>query len=171
MKGYVQVYTGNGKGKTTAAFGQALRSAGAGLRVFIAQFVKGTEYSEHRAMERFSDLITLKQYGRDCFINQEPTDKDILAAKQGYDDVAQIIRSGDYQMVILDEANIAVHYNLFSAQDLVALIDMKPKDLELVITGRYADPLVLEKADLVTEMLEVKHYYHKGIAARKGIEK
>ena len=164
MKGYVQVYTGNGKGKTTAAFGQALRAAGAGLRVFIAQFVKGMEYSEHKAIERFSDLITLKQYGRDCFINKEPTDKDIYAAKQGYDDVAEIIRSGDYQMVILDEANIAVH-------DLIALIDMKPEDVELVITGRYADPMVLEKADLVTEMLEVRHYYHKGIAARKGIEK
>ena len=100
MKGYVQVYTGNGKGKTTAAFGQALRAAGAGLRVFIAQFVKGMEYSEHKAIERFSDLITLKQYGRDCFINKEPTDKDIYAAKQGYDDVAEIIRSGDYQMLI-----------------------------------------------------------------------
>jgi cob(I)alamin adenosyltransferase len=171
MKGYVQVYTGNGKGKTTAAFGQALRAAGAGLRVFIAQFVKGTKYSEHKAMERFSDLITIKQYGRDCFINQAPTDKDIHAARQGYDDVAEIIRSGHYQMVILDEANIAVYYKLFSAHDLVALIDMKPEDLELVITGRYADPMVLEKADLVTEMLEVRHYYHRGVAARKGIEK
>ena len=171
MKGYVQVYTGNGKGKTTAAFGQALRAAGAGLRVYIAQFVKGMEYSEHKAMERFSDLITIKQYGRDCFINQEPNEKDIQAAKQGYDDVAEIMRSGNYQMVILDEANIAVHYKLFSAQDLVALMDMKPKNLELVITGRYADPMVLEKADLVTEMLEVKHYYHEGVVARKGIEK
>lgn len=171
MKGYVQVYTGNGKGKTTAAFGQALRAAGAGFRVFIAQFVKGTEYSEHKAIERFSDLITIKQYGRDCFINQAPTDRDIRAAKQGYDDVTGVILSGDYQMVILDEANIAVHYNLFSAHDLVALIDMKPDDLELVITGRYADPMVLEKADLVTEMLEVKHYYQNGVAARKGIEK
>lgn len=171
MKGYVQVYTGNGKGKTTAAFGQALRAAGAGLRVFIAQFVKGMEYSEHKAMERFSDLITLKQYGRDCFINQAPTEEDIRAAKQGYDDVAEIIRSGDYQMVILDEANIAVHYNLFSARDLVALINMKPQDLELVITGRDADPMVLEKADLVTEMVEIKHYFQNGIGARKGIEK
>ena len=171
MKGYIQVYTGNGKGKTTAAFGQALRAAGAGFRVFIAQFLKGSEYSEHKAMERLSDFITIKQYGRDCFINQEPTEKDIRAAKQGYDDVIEIIRSGDYQMVILDEANIAVYYNLFSAHDLVALIDMKPEDMELVITGRYADPMVLEKADLVTEMLEVKHYYHNGIGARKGIEK
>ena len=171
MKGYVQVYTGNGKGKTTAAFGQALRAAGAGHHVFIGQFVKGMEYSEHKAIERFSDLITLRRYGRDCFINRAPTDKDVYAAKQGYDDVAEIMRSGDYQMVILDEANIAVYYNLFSAHDLVALIDMKPEDLELVITGRYADPMVLEKADLITEMLEVRHYYHKGIPARKGVEK
>jgi cob(I)alamin adenosyltransferase len=164
------VYTGNGKGKTTAAFGQALRAAGAGLRVFIAQFVKGMEYSELKAIERFSDLITLRQYGLDCFINGAPTDKDVQAAKQGYDDVAEIIRSGNYQMVILDEANIAVYYNLFSADDLAALIDMKPKDVELIITGRYAATEILKKADLVTEMLEVKHYYHQGIMARKGIE-
>ena len=110
MKGYVQVYTGNGKGKTTAAFGQALRAAGAGLRVYIAQFVKGMEYSEHKAMERFSDLITIKQYGRNCFINQTPTDKDIQVAKQGYDDVAEVIRSGNYQMVF--HSNITPIYFL-----------------------------------------------------------
>ena len=171
MEGYVQVYTGNGKGKTTAAFGLALRAAGAGLRVFIAQFVKGMQYSELRALERFSDLITLKQYGRECFINREPTDKDIAAAKKGYDDVTEVLRSAKYPLVILDEANIAVYYDLFPAQDLVALIEMKPKNVELVITGRYADPMVLERADLVTEMLEVKHYYQQGVNARRGIEK
>ena len=171
MEGYVQVYTGNGKGKTTAAFGLALRAAGAGLRVFIAQFVKGMQYSELKALERFSDLITLKQYGQECFINREPTDKDITAAKKGYDDVTEVLRSAKYPLVILDEANIAVYYDLFSAQDLVALIEMKPKNVELVITGRYADPMVLERADLVTEMLEVKHYYQQGVKARRGIEK
>lgn len=171
MEGYVQVYTGNGKGKTTAAFGLALRAAGAGFRVFIAQFVKGMQYSEHKAMERFSDLITFKQYGRDCFINQAPTDEDITAARKGYDDVTEVLRSAEYPLVILDEANIAVYYDLFSAQDLIALIEMKPENVELVITGRYADPMVLERADLVTEMLEIKHYYHQGVMARKGIEK
>lgn len=171
MEGYVQVYTGNGKGKTTAAFGLALRAAGAGLRVFIAQFVKGMQYSELKALERFSDLITLKQYGRECFINRAPTDKDIMAAKKGYDDVTEVLRSAEYPLVILDEANIAVYYDLFSAQDLVALIEMKPENVELVITGRYADPIVLERADLVTEMLEVRHYYHQGVRARRGIEK
>lgn len=171
MEGYVQVYTGNGKGKTTAAFGLALRAAGAGFRVFIAQFVKGMQYSEHKAMERFSDLITFKQYGRDCFINQAPTDEDITAARKGYDDVTEVLRSAEYPLVILDEANIAVYYDLISAQDLIALIEMKPENVELVITGRYADPMVLERADLVTEMLEIKHYYHQGVMARKGIEK
>jgi len=171
MKGYVQVYTGNGKGKTTAAFGLALRAAGAGLKVFIAQFVKGMRYSELESIKRFSDLITLKQYGRGCFINQDPTEDDIQLVKAGLDEVRETILSGEYQLVILDEANIAVHYNLFTADDLVELIDVRPDGVELVITGRYAHQMVLDKADLVTEMREVKHYYSQGVMAREGIEK
>ena len=170
MKGYVQVYTGKGKGKTTAALGLALRAAGAGFRVFIAQFVKGMRYSELDALERFSDLITLKQYGRDCFIYHEPTEEDIRVAREGLKEVKEIIVSGSYSLVILDEANIATHYNLFSVDELLELIDKRPENVELVITGRNVDPRVMERADLVTEMCEVKHYYTKGIKARKGIE-
>ena len=170
MKGYVHVYTGNGKGKTTAAIGLAIRAAGAGMRVYIAQFVKGMHYSELDALDRYADRITLKQYGRDCFIKQEPSEEDIQAARKGFEEVKGVLASGDYQMVILDEANIATHYNLFSADELIELIRSKPESVELVITGRGADPKVIAVADLVTEMKEIKHYYNRGIEARRGIE-
>ena len=171
MKGYIQVYTGNGKGKTTAAFGLAMRAAGAGFRVFIAQFLKGKKYSEIRAMERFSDLITLRQYGRDSFISDNITEKDIQLVKSGYQEAKEVILSKKYTVVILDEANMAVHYNLFSVDELLELMNLKPENVELVITGRSADKKIIDKADLVTEMCEVKHYYSKGVMARIGIEK
>ena len=170
MKGYVHVYTGNGKGKTTASIGLAIRAAGAGMRVYIAQFVKGMHYSELDALDRFADRITLKQYGRDCFIEKEPEEEDIQAARRGLEEVKGILASGDYQMVILDEANIATRYNLFSPDELIELVRSKPESLELVITGRNADPKVIALADLVTEMKEIKHYYNKGVQARQGIE-
>jgi cob(I)alamin adenosyltransferase len=170
MDGYVQVYTGDGKGKTTAALGLALRAAGAGLRVYIAQFVKGMAYSEHRALERFPDLITIKQFGRACFIHDQPGPLDRDAAQAGLEEVKRVLASGDYEVVILDEANIAVHFGLISVDDLLGLMDAKPPDLELVFTGRRAHPAVVQRADLVTEMLEIKHYYHEGVQAREGIE-
>ncbi len=171
MKGYIQVYTGNGKGKTTAAMGLAIRAAGAGLRVYIAQFVKGMKYSEHDTLSRLSNSITLKQYGRSCFIYRDPEDEDIQVAQEGLKAVKEIMCSGEYQMIILDEANIATHFNLFSVEDLLDFMRAKPEGVELVITGRMADPRVIEEADLVTEMKEIKHYYQKGIQARSGIEK
>ena len=171
MKGYVQVYTGSGKGKTTAALGLSLRASGAGLRVYFAQFVKGMKYSEHDVLSRLSDLITVKQYGRDCFIYREPDEEDIRAAQEGLKEVKKIMLSGKYDVMVLDEADIATYYNLFSVEDLLDLIHAKPEDVELVITGRMADPRVIEAADLVTEMKEIKHYYQKGIMARDGIEK
>jgi cob(I)alamin adenosyltransferase len=171
MKGYIQVYTGDGKGKTTAALGLAVRAAGAGLDVYIAQFVKGMRYSELATMQRLSDHITLKQYGRSCFIHGQPLEEDIRAAREGLSEVREIMLTGRYQVIILDEANIATHYNLFSTEDLLDLIRLKPDDVELVITGRYADPRIIEAADLVTEMKDIKHYYRNGISARDGIEK
>jgi len=170
MKGYVHVYTGDGKGKTTAAIGLAIRAAGAGMRVYIAQFVKGMHYSELDALDRYADRITLKQYGRECFIEKEPEEEDIQAARQGLEEVKGILASGDYQMVILDEANIATHYNLFSPDELIEVVRSKPEAVELVITGRNADPKVVALADLVTEMKEIKHYYNRGVQARAGIE-
>ena len=171
MKGYVQVYTGNGKGKTTAALGLALRAVGAGLKVFIAQFLKGMTYSELSSIQRYSDLITLKQYGAECFVNGTPSDEDFRLSKLGFEESREAVLSGEYGLVILDEANVAVHFGLLKAEDLVELMDIKPKTLELVITGRYARPEVIEKADLVTEMKEIKHYYTQGVQARTGIEK
>ena len=171
MKGYVQVYTGDGKGKTTAAFGLALRAAGAGLRVYIAQFVKGSRYSELNAVERLSESITLEQYGLGFFRNREPNQKDIEAGREGLKEVQEIMCSGMYDVIILDEANIATYYDLFSVEDLLDFIRTKPEKVEIVITGRMADPRIIEAADLVTEMKEIKHYYHNGIEARIGIEK
>ena len=170
MKGYLQVYTGNGKGKTTAAFGLALRAAGAGMKVFIAQFVKGQEYSELAAVRNFLPSVDVKQYGLDCFIINTPTQDDIDIARKGLEEVSAVIASGDYDIVILDEANIAVYYNLFTAAELLEVIKNKPEALEIIVTGRYASPQILETADLVTEMKEVKHYYTQGVDARIGIE-
>ncbi len=171
MRGYVQVYTGDGKGKTTAALGLALRAAGAGFKVYIAQFVKGMKYSELDAISKLQDWITLKQYGRDCFIYKDPEDEDIEAAREGLRETKQMMCSGEYQLIILDEANIATYYNLFSVDDLLDFIREKPAGVELVITGRKADPKIIAVADLVTEMKEIKHYYQNGVEAREGIEK
>jgi cob(I)alamin adenosyltransferase len=171
MRGYVQVYTGDGKGKTTAAIGLAVRAVGAGLKVFIGQFVKGMEYSELKSLERFSPQLKVKQYGRAKFVHSKPVEEDFTAAKAGYEEMKGIVKSGQYDLVILDEANVAVYFKLLSVNDLLSLIDEKPDSVELVFTGRKADPRLIEKADLVTEMKEVKHYYSEGIAARKGIEK
>ncbi len=169
-RGYVQVYTGDGKGKTTAALGLALRAAGAGLRVFIGQFVKGMHYSELRSLERYDDLIEVRQYGRACFIDREPAPEDIAAAREGLADARRELLAGRWDVVILDEANIATHFGLFPVEELLALIDERPEAVELVITGRRADPRVIDAADLVTEMREVKHYYERGVPARRGVE-
>jgi cob(I)alamin adenosyltransferase len=169
-KGYIQVYTGNSKGKTTAALGLALRAAGAGLKVFIAQFIKKRRCSEHKALERFSDLITFKQYGTGFLKGDKPTIPEINAAKKGLGEIKKLISSSEYDMVILDEINIAVHHKLFSVDELLKVLDTKPAGVELVLTGRYAHKKIIEKADLVTEMKEIKHYLQKGIKARAGIE-
>ncbi|MDP2267601.1 MAG: cob(I)yrinic acid a,c-diamide adenosyltransferase, partial [Deltaproteobacteria bacterium] len=156
MQGYVQVYTGDGKGKTTAALGLALRAAGAGLKVFIAQFVKGAEYSEIKALGRFPDLIVLKQYGRGCFIRQDPSEEDKRMAGAGLAEVEEAMLSGNYQLIILDEINIATYFSLLPVERLLEMVKKKPAGVELVMTGRKADPRVLEIADLVTEMRELK---------------
>ncbi|WP_256999162.1 cob(I)yrinic acid a,c-diamide adenosyltransferase [Draconibacterium orientale] len=170
MKGYVHIYTGNGKGKTTAAFGLALRASGAEKKVFIAQFVKGKPYSEIKAIENYLPEVDLKQYGRGCFIVKEPTDADIEATQHGLNEIAVLVKSERYDLIILDEIFIALHYKLISIEAVIELITNKPANLELVLTGRYAPDEIIELADLVTEMKEVKHYYQKGVQARKGIE-
>lgn len=171
MKGYVQVYTGDGKGKTTAALGLALRAAGAGLNVYIAQFIKMGDYSEIKSLGRYSDMITVAQFGQGRFKKKPPPPEYVAAARQGLEKVKQVMASGRYQIVILEEANVAVYKGLLSVEDLLDIIDAKPESLELVITGRRADPRIIERADLVTEMKKIKHYFQKGVAARVGIEK
>ncbi len=169
-KGYIHVYTGNGKGKTTAALGLALRAAGAGMRVYIAQFIKGMHYHELDALEKFSGQISIEQFGRDCFIERDPEPEDIKAAEQGLEMVSGIIAKGKHELVILDEINIALYYKLIKTESILKLMKDKPAHIELILTGRYAPPEIIEMADLVTNMEEVKHYYTRGIEARPGIE-
>ncbi len=171
MKGYVQVYTGNGKGKTTAALGLALRAVGAGHKIFIGQFLKGKEYSELESLELLSEYITVRQYGRGVFIRGNPTAEDVSLAKQGFEEIKQASTSGEYEVVIMDEGNIATHYGLVPVDELLELMKHKHDATELVITGRNADSQIIDQADLVTEMKEIKHYYSEGVNARIGIEK
>jgi cob(I)alamin adenosyltransferase len=170
MTGCVQVYTGDGKGKTTAALGLALRAAGAGMRVFLVRFLKTGNSSELAALERFADLVTVRSYGRAGFIRGEPAPEDIERARNGFTEVRAAVASGAYPLVILDEVNVAVHLGLLPAEEVLDLMDERPGHVELVLTGRQADPRIVERADLVTEMREVKHPYHAGVPARKGID-
>jgi cob(I)alamin adenosyltransferase len=169
-KGYIQVYTGAGKGKTTAALGLAIRAAGAGHRVYFAQFVKKRICSEHKALARFSDLITVKQFGTGFLRGLERTEHELKTARKGLDEIDQAISSTVYDVVILDEINVAVHARLVDVDRLLRILDAKPPLVEIVLTGRYADQRVVDKADLVTEMREIKHYIQKGVKARTGIE-
>lgn len=169
-KGYVQIYTGEGKGKTTAAMGLALRAAGAGMRVFIAQFLKAPGSSECAAFLPLSDAVTFGHYGTGRLLKEEPTEQDRVLAGKGLEEARRAICSGRYSVVILDEANVAVHFGLLAVDDVLDLIRGKPEAVELIITGRKADQRVIEAADLVTEMREIKHYYTHGVEARKGIE-
>jgi cob(I)alamin adenosyltransferase len=171
MKGYIHIYTGDGKGKTTAALGLALRAAGAGLQVYIAQFLKKGSYSEIKALERFADRITLEQFGLGRFVRGKPQEEDIAAAAKGLQRIKSVMAAGSHQMIVLDEANVAVASGLFPLNALLGLIDLKPDELELVITGRRAAPEVVERADLVSEVKSLKHYFEKGVPARIGIEK
>ena len=165
----IQVYTGNGKGKTTAAFGLALRAAGAGLKVYIGQFLKGRNYSELKTLKKIKN-IKVEQFGRRCFIKKAPDKKDIILAKSGLEKIKKIIAKKNYDMVILDEINIALKLKLLDLKEVIKLIKKTPKNLELILTGRYAPSAILKIADLVSQIKEVKHYYKKGIKARKGIE-
>lgn len=169
-KGYVQVYTGDGKGKTTAALGLALRAAGAGLKVYIGQFLKQGCYSELESLKRFSDRIAIEQFGTGRYIMGDPAPEDFEAARRALAAVISAVVSGDYDVVIMEEANVAEKFGLITEAQMLDVIDRKPESVELVITGRGGPKGVLERADLVTEMRPIKHYYDKGVLARTGIE-
>ena len=168
-KGYVQVYTGNGKGKTTAALGLALRASGAGLKVYIQQFMKNGNYSEIKALRGIYN-IKVSRCGNGPFITGKPAIADIECAENGFEDAKGSIFSGKYDLVVLDEINTAMKIGLLAPRNVINIIKKKPKNVELVLTGRGCPPSIMKIADLVTEMREIAHPYNKGIVARRGIE-
>ncbi|MCP4219975.1 MAG: cob(I)yrinic acid a,c-diamide adenosyltransferase [bacterium] len=174
FNGYIQVYTGNGKGKTTAALGLALRAAGSGKKVYIAQFMKKTNYSELDAVNTFlKDYVTIEQFGVPDFhyTGNTVTAEEKEAAIEGINAVTRAVSSGKYDIIILDEANMVAHFKILDLKYFLDILDAKPGNVELVLTGRNAPEEFIEKADLVTEMKEIKHYYTQKVQARVGIEK
>jgi len=170
--GLIQVYTGNGKGKTTAALGLALRAVGHGMKVLMVQFMKGDPSGELESSKRLSPDLTLKQIGRKTFISKSnPDPKDLQLAQEGFSLAKKAVQNKEYDIVILDEINVAIDYGLISVKDLLQLMDSKPETVELILTGRNAKREILERADLVTDMVDRKHYYDKGVPAREGIER
>lgn len=170
-KGLVEVYTGNGKGKTSAAFGLALRAIGRGFKVYIIQFIKGGfDYGELYMVPNLPNL-QLKAFGTGRFVTQKPPGKeDVELAEEALTLAQETVRNGEYDVVVLDEVNVALDLKLISLEKILELIKNKPKHVELVLTGRCAPKEIIEVADLVTEMMEVKHPFNKGFPARKGIE-
>ncbi len=173
FRGYVQVYTGNGKGKTTAALGLALRAAGHGMRTFFGQFLKGQHYGELTAAGKLAPLIRIERFGREGFlhITEGPDDEDLGRAAEGLRRCREAMLSGEYRIVVLDEVNTAVLLKVLTEQDVLGFLDERPESVEVVLTGRGATPAIMDRADLVTEMRDVKHYFDKGVRARPGIEK
>ena len=170
-KGLVVVITGSGKGKTTAAFGQALRAIGQGYKVFVLQFMKGRKYGEFIAAEKYLPHLTIRMSGLDSFVMRDnPAAIDIELAQKGLAAAKKAINSGKYNMVILDEINVALDFKLIALPEVIELIKNKPASLDLILTGRYAPPEIIELADTVSEVKEVKHHYNKGIKDRAGIE-
>lgn len=168
-KGYIHIYTGNGKGKTTAAFGLALRAAMAGKKVYIGQFVKGMAYQETKCTA-FIPGITIEQYGTECFINRKPNEEDIKRAKTGLECCRKALCSGEYDVVIMDEVTIAVFYELLTDQNIISVLQEKAEHVEVILTGRYASDALIEIADLVSEIKEIKHYFNQGVLSRTGID-
>lgn len=172
MKGYVQVYTGGGKGKTTAALGLAFRAVGHGFKTCIIQFMKGQDYGELQAAKKLAPYITIEQFGKKTFVHiEQPGEEDIRMAREGLRRAKEVMASGEYDILVLDEINVALYYRLLPLEEVINVIKSKPENLELILTGRYAPQEIIELADLVTEMREVKHYYRRGVRAREGIER
>lgn len=168
-KGFIQVYTGNGKGKTTAALGISLRSLCAGNKVFFGQFMKGQDYSELKAGETFENF-TMEQFGTPEFLTGKPSENDFENARKGLARMKEVLASGEYQMVVFDEINTTLFFELLDVKDVLEVLDLKPEGTEVILTGRYAPDEIIERADLVTEMKEIKHYYNQGVMARVGVE-
>ncbi|MDL1957937.1 MAG: cob(I)yrinic acid a,c-diamide adenosyltransferase [Deltaproteobacteria bacterium] len=175
---FIHVYTGDGKGKTTAALGLTLRAVGAGWKVLFAQFLKHGEYNEIKALKRLGGQVTIRQYGSGRFITchgdrpkERPSEKEIEMARAGLSEIMQVMEEGRYDLIVLDEINVAVHFGLIPVESVINLLERRPQDVELVFTGRWAPKEITERADLVTEVQMIKHYLSKGVKARNGIEK
>ena len=174
FKGYIQVYTGDGKGKTTASLGLALRAAGNGMKIYIAQFMKNFDYSEVKALKKFlSDHVEIQQFGLPEFHTSGDivTEKERNAALEGIEAVKKAIDSGNYDIIILDEINILLYFKIIDMKTVLDILDSKPPDMEFILTGRNAPKEIIDRAHLVTEMKEIKHYYTQNVPARLGIEK
>ncbi|WP_022666222.1 cob(I)yrinic acid a,c-diamide adenosyltransferase [Desulfospira joergensenii] len=171
MSGRIQIYTGNGKGKTTSALGLIPGAVGKGKKIFFGQFLKSGKYSEMDSLRRFPDQVTVEYYGLGKFVKGCPSDEDKSAGRRGYEKIREILRQGIHDLVIMDEGNMAVKYGIISEQALLDLFSIKPEHVELVVTGRGATPAVMDRADRVLEMNAQKHYYQQGVKARVGIEK
>ena len=170
-KGLVQVYTGDGKGKTTAAIGLAMRAIGKGFNVFMVQFLKGRAYGEVATAKMLPESFTLVQSGLDTFVKKgEPSEEDLRLAHVGLQLAQKAIMSGEWDIVILDEINVAVELGVLTVAEVLPLIDERPEGVEVVLTGRYAPPEFCARADLITEMKKVKHCYDEGVGMREGIE-
>jgi cob(I)alamin adenosyltransferase len=169
--GLIQVFTGDGKGKTTAALGEALRACGHSYKVLIVQFMKGDiEYGEVKITSKIPNM-TLKQFGLPTFVKKgEPTEEDLKLAREGFQFAKDAIQNKKFDMVILDELNVAIDYGLLKLEPVLKLLKNRPDGIEIIITGRYAPQEILDIADLVSRIEEVKHPYQKGIQARKGVE-
>jgi cob(I)alamin adenosyltransferase len=171
-QGHIQVYTGDGKGKTTCALGLALRAVGHGLKVYMVQFMKGRETGEARAAAaRLAPDMTLRYFGRPGLVNlRDPAPADLALIREAWDLARRVILAGEHALVILDEINLALTFNLLPPEEVFQLLRQRPPGVEVVLTGRQAPPELVELADLVTEMRPVKHYYEAGVKARRGIE-
>lgn len=169
-RGLVMLFTGDGKGKTTAAVGAAVRAAGHGLRVFIVQFMKGRFYGELGAVRSIPNL-TIEQFGRDEFVDPKaPEQIDIELAGAGWARAEELARGGGADMLVLDEINVAVSFGLVPLESVVRFVRELPDGIDLILTGRYAPPELIELADTVTEMKEIRHHFNAGVSMRKGIE-
>ncbi len=168
-KGYLQVYTGTGKGKTTAAFGTAMRTVLHGGKVYFAQFIKASKTAELLVPDHFSNF-TIGQFGEGRFIEGEPSGEDIKLAEEGLLRCSDAMSSGEFDLVVMDEVCVAIHYGLLDPAAVIAAAGSRFPSTEVICTGRYAPEELIEAADLVTEMRKVKHYFDSGVRAREGIE-
>ena len=171
-KGFIQVYTGNGKGKSTAAIGQIIRAAGFGYKSFILMLMKEFPYNEIKIFEQLKNFISFAQVGKDDFVFRKelPSEFEKQKVANALADFTNKMLSNEYDILVLDEIFVAIYFRLTTTEELIRIIKQKPENVELILTGRYCPQEIIEIADLVTEMNEIKHYYQKGILARRGIE-